>query len=67
MGYLLQYFDQFSPSHRLWSPDSRYLVYSEIVEADGGFLPQISVIDVNQPASSPVKISDGVFAVWSYE
>jgi hypothetical protein len=67
MGYLLQYFDQFSPSHRLWSPDSRYLVYSEVVEADGGFSPQVSVIDVNQPAGSPVKISDGVFAVWSYE
>ena len=67
VGYLLQYFDQFSPSHRVWSPDSRYLVYSEIVEADGGFLPQVSVIDVNQPASNPVKISDGVFAVWSYE
>ncbi|MDQ7034377.1 MAG: hypothetical protein Q9P01_05940 [Anaerolineae bacterium] len=67
MGYLIQYFDQFSPSHRLWSPDSRYLVYSEVVEVDGGISPQVSVIDVNQPTSNPIKISDGVFGVWSYE
>lgn len=67
MGYLIQYFDQFSPSHRLWSPDSRYLVYSETIEVDGGISPQISVIDVSQPTSNPVKISDGVFGVWSYE
>ena len=67
MGYLLQYFDQFSSSHRLWSPDSRYLVYSEVLEADGGYTPQVSVIDVSQPASEPIKVADGVFAVWSFE
>jgi TolB protein len=67
MGYLIQYFDQFAPSHRLWSPDSRYLVYSEVIEVDGGFTPQVSVIDVSQPASNPIKVADGVFGVWSFE
>ena len=50
-----------------WSPDSRYLVYSEVIEVDGGYTPQVSVIDVSQPASNPIKVADGVFGVWSFE
>ncbi|MEO0563921.1 MAG: hypothetical protein AAF125_17585, partial [Chloroflexota bacterium] len=34
MAYILTYFDQFAKSHSLWSPDSRYIVYSEFVESD---------------------------------
>jgi len=59
--YLISYFDQFAPSHRLWSPDSRALVYA--IEGQDG--PQVQVLDV---ASRRVTtITKGRFAVWSFE
>lgn len=63
MLYLLLFFDQFNQSHRLWSPDSSHILYSEL--ADG--LPVVSILDVSKTDSVPLTIASGVFAVWSFE
>lgn len=60
MIYLILYFDQFAPSHRVWSPDSRFIVYTE----GGSTESLISVYDVQ--TSERLTIADGVFAVWSW-
>jgi len=69
MVYLLNFFDQFAPSHRVWSPDSRHIVYSELLRVanNADLQPTVSVIDVNDPTVAPVNIADGVFAIWSFQ
>jgi Tol biopolymer transport system component len=62
MGYMMTYFDQFAPSHPIWSPDSRYIVYSQIKDEQ----PFISVIDI-ESAGFTTDIANGVFATWSFE
>jgi TolB protein len=64
MAYLLTYFDQFAQSHRIWSPDSRYIVFSEVGQGTG--TPSIHVLDVSQTASVPLTIAQGVIGIWSY-
>lgn len=62
MVYMFLYFDQFSQSHRVWSTDSRYLVYSEV--SPSGAI--ISIIDTQQPNAVPMMIAEGSLAVWSF-
>jgi TolB protein len=62
MIYLLTYFDQFAQSHRVWSPDSRHLIYGEIT-ADR---PVISILDTQQADTLPFTIADGFIGVWSF-
>lgn len=61
--YLLVYFDQFSQSHQLWSPDSTHIAYAE-QNADDETV--INVLDMTSPDNVPLVIDFGVFAVWSY-
>lgn len=63
MLYLLVYFDQFAPSHRIWSPDSRYLLYSETTP-DGQ--ASISILDTSQADVVPFSIAEGLIGVWSF-
>ncbi len=63
MSYLLTYFDQFSQSHRLWSPDSRYLVYGE---TETGGTPSVNIIDTSAPAPVPLSIATGEIGIWSF-
>lgn len=63
MAYLLTYFDQFAPSHRVWSPDSRYIVYAEAFE-DGR--TAITIMDITVGAGVPLAIADGLIGIWSY-
>jgi TolB protein len=63
MAYLLTYFDQFAQSHRLWSPDSRHLLYSEVTANNQAM---ISLIDTTQEVSVPLVIAEGVVGVWSF-
>lgn len=63
MLYLVQYFDQFAQSHRIWSPDSRYLLYSEVIPSG----PVISLLDTTQLGSVPESIADGVIGIWSFD
>lgn len=61
--YLLQYFDQFAHSHRIWSPDSRHIVYSEITPNG----PTINLLDTTQESGVPFSIAEGVIGIWSFE
>lgn len=62
--YLLSYFDQFAQSHRLWSPDSRYIVYSDVISTTE---TAIRLLDVEEPSSQPLTIAEGRLAIWSYK
>ncbi|MCB9451814.1 MAG: PD40 domain-containing protein [Anaerolineaceae bacterium] len=62
MLYFVTFFDQFSQSHRVWSPDSRFIVYSEVQ----GNTSLLNVIDVSQENVVPVSVAEGVFGVWSF-
>jgi len=63
--YILQFFDQFSQSHRVWSPDSRYLVYAE--QSAGVDRGLVRLIDTTQPGLSPWTLMEGRQAVFSFE
>ncbi|MEL6405548.1 MAG: hypothetical protein AAFR81_14360 [Chloroflexota bacterium] len=67
MTYLLTYFDQFAPSHRVWSPDSNYLVYTGFVDRDSQPEPFVYIQDVSDNSIAPQSITEGVFSVWSFE
>lgn len=62
--YLLQYFDQFSPSHRIWSPDSRYLVFPQV---SAGQRPVISLLDATLNGAISTEIAEGIIGIWSFE
>jgi TolB protein len=64
MLYLLTYFDQFGQSHQVWSPDSRYLVYSEFT-ATGDAL--VRILDTEATNAAPETIGQGVIGIWSFE
>lgn len=60
--YLMQFFDQFAQSHRVWSPDSRHILYSEMTPSG----PVINLLDTTQVGSVPFSVADGVIGIWSY-
>ncbi len=62
MIYILTYFDQFAQSHRIWSPDSRHLLYSEMT-SEG---PVINLLDATQADSVPFSVAQGFIGVWSF-
>jgi TolB protein len=61
LAYFANYFDQFAVSHAIWSPDSRYIVYSEAIGADSN---QVTVLDT--ATSETFKLADGRAGVWSW-
>jgi TolB protein len=63
MIYILGFFDQFSQSHRLWSPDSTHLVYAEIQE-DG--TRSINLLDTRRTDAVPFSVANGEIGIWSY-
>jgi Tol biopolymer transport system component len=63
MIYLLNFFDQFSRSHSLWSPDGRYLVYGAL---DSAGSPEVMLVDTTTPTASPIKVSSGTIGIWSW-
>jgi TolB protein len=63
MVYVFTYFDQFAKSHSFWSPDSQYLVYSEITD---DMNPIISIIDTDIQDTFPLSIAEGYLGIWSY-
>jgi TolB protein len=62
MLYYLNFFDQFMRSHRLWSPDSRYLVYGERT-AQGD---QVTLLDTQASKITPRPIAEGNMGVFSW-
>lgn len=63
MVFLLSFFDQFAQSHRVWSPDGGYLVYSEITADNQS---AVSILDTTQPDTIPVTVADGRIGIWSF-
>lgn len=63
MVYILQYFDQFAQSHRVWSPDSTHLLYSEIIDGAA----RINLLDVTRKDSVPFSVAEGIIGIWSFD
>lgn len=64
-SYLLSFFDQYAQSHRVWSPDSRHIVY-----ADAGpelNAPKVFLLNTETPGEAPVVLNDGVLGIFSFE
>lgn len=65
MRFLTSSFNQYAQSHRLWSPDSRYLVYSDRDDED---VKRIWLVDTHAPGDAdPIFIAEGSLAVWSWQ
>lgn len=64
MIYYLNFFDQFSRSHRLWSPDSRFITYGEALP-DGRRLVQLFDTSRNRPQAETVR--EGRIGIFAYE
>ncbi|MCY4525503.1 MAG: hypothetical protein OXB89_02745 [Anaerolineaceae bacterium] len=62
MLYYITYFDQFAQSHRLWSPDSRQLVYGELRR--GG--PVVQLLDADRMGEEPTTLASGWIGIWDY-
>jgi len=57
---LVREFGQYAQSVRLWSPDSRFLVYSEVDSTGPGIM-----VAYADEAIAPRRIADGLMATWS--
>ena len=58
-------FNQSAQSHRVWSADSRYLVYANV---DALAEEQVWVVDTQAPrGTKPHFIAKGALGVWSWE
>ena len=58
----IQFFDQFAPSHLVWSADSTKLVLTGAIERDVG--PQVWVVDATGN-DAPHPISEGRLGFWA--
>lgn len=66
---VFQYFDQYSLSHRLWSPDSKQFVFSgsagkDLHPAVAAQNPSVYVVDFKDKAT-PQMLTEGHIAFWS--
>lgn len=68
LNQFMPFFDQYAHSHRLWSPDSQYLVIPALFDgetADDVPVNRVMLIPISgQPA---MPIAEGVTAFWSYQ
>jgi Tol biopolymer transport system component len=62
MIYYLNFFDQFSRSHRLWSPDGQFVVYGDSDPANND---RVMLIDTRVPGQ-PLVVAPGSLGVWSW-
>lgn len=62
MIYYLNFFDQFSRSHRLWSPDGQFVVYGDSDPANND---RVMLIDTRTPGQ-PQVVAPGSLGVWSW-
>jgi TolB protein len=66
---VVQYFDQYALSHRLWSPDSKHFVFTGSAGSDAHPAtairsPSVYVVEATSGAT-PKAIADGHVAFWS--
>ncbi len=63
MVYYLNFYDQFSRSHQLWSSDSRYFVFGEML-TDG--TSTVSLIDTTATNDAIAAVADGTIGIFSW-
>ncbi len=63
MVYMFTYFDQFAQSHRVWSPDSRYLTYGATIDEE----PSIQILDTRVDDAVPRSLAGGTLPIWSFD
>lgn len=65
MRYVISSFNQYAQSHRLWSPDGRYLVYAD--QADTG-IERIWMVDTfAERGTDPIPVAEGSMGFWSWK
>ena len=68
MLFYLHFFDQYTTSHSLISPDGRWITFAGYPAGEGhkdlSSPPRIYVKDTTAPDSAPSEVGTGVFAVW---
>lgn len=65
MLYVLGSFNQYAQSHRLWSADSRYLVYAD---RDKALVQRVWLVDTQSDnGAQSIFVDEGTFGVWSWE
>ena len=65
MRFITNSFNQYTQSHRFWSPDGRYLLYAD-KDNQGG--DRIWLVDTWAPRGArPIFVDEGSLAVWSWE
>jgi TolB protein len=65
MSYVISSFNQYAQSHRLWSPDGRYLVYADQNDAR---VERIWMVDTfTEGDADPIFVAEGTMAFWSWK
>ena len=65
MLYVISSFNQYAQSHRLWSPDGRYLVYAD---QDDASVERIWMVDTfAERGTDPILVAEGSMGFWSWE
>ncbi len=63
--YMLKYFDQYAQSHRVWSPDSRYIVYAEQQRESGH--DTVRLLDTQRPDEPPLQLMEGTLGIFAFK
>ena len=65
MSYVVSSFNQYAQSHRLWSPDGRYLVYAD---QDDARVERIWMVDTfAERGAKPILVAEGSMGFWSWK
>ena len=65
MRFIIHSFSQYAQSHRLWSPDGRYLVYAD---RDAVLAERVWLVDTwAERGTDPVLVGEGSIGVWSWD
>jgi TolB protein len=65
MRMLIGSFNQYAQSHRLWSPDGRYLTYAD---RDRRLVERVWLVDTwAEKGAAPILVDEGVIGVWEWE
>ena len=64
MRFTIHSFSQYAQSHRFWSPDGRYLVYTD---RDDGGADRVWLVDTSaEKGADPILVDEGSIGVWSW-
>ncbi len=65
MRYVVSSFNQYAQSHRIWSPDGRYLVYAD---QDDQRVERIWIVDTFADRDAdPLFVAEGTMGFWSWQ